>query len=237
MPHELPTTSWTLVVAAGRSPTAASRDALETLCGSYWRLVYAFLRRKGHRPEEAQDLTQGFFTKLLEKHYMRDVVRERGRFRSFLLAAVEHFAANERDRERTQKRGSGIPRIPLERESAEMRYILEPADTETPERIFERQWALALLERAMERLHREYEEAGKANLFERLKPLLTEDGDGMSYSGMARGLDMTEGALRVAMHRLRRRFRDVLRAEIAETVSDPREVEDEIHFLWTALGD
>jgi DNA-directed RNA polymerase specialized sigma24 family protein len=236
MPHELPTTSWSLVVAAGQKPTASARGALESLCGTYWEPVYAFLRRKGHGPDDARDLTQGFFTKLLEKHYMRDVVRERGRFRSFLLASVEHFVANERDRQRAQKRGSGRAPIPLELADAERRYSLEPTDTVTPERVFERQWALAVLDQAMARLQREYEKAGKAKLFNVMKPLLTGDTPGR-YDDLARQLTMRESALRVAVHRLRRSFGQALRVEIAATVADAAKVEDEIRFLWAALSD
>jgi RNA polymerase sigma-70 factor (ECF subfamily) len=228
------TTQWSIVLAAGRSASGDAREALAVLCERYWYPVYAFVRGRGHGADEAEDLTQAFFAKLLEKHYVRDADPERGRFRSFLLAAVTHFLSNERDRETALKRGGGRAVVSLDAEDAEGRYRLEPSHDMTPERVFRRRWALMLLERAVARLREEAERAGQAERFERLTACLT--GDAVPHAEVAAALGMSEGAVKVAVHRLRRRYRELLRAEIADTVADPAAVDDELRELFAALG-
>jgi RNA polymerase sigma factor (sigma-70 family) len=230
------TTRWSQVIAAGREPTVSSRDALARLCEVYWYPLYAYVRRWGYDADQAQDLTQEFFTRLLEKHYLRAADPARGRFRSFLLASLKHFLSNERDREAAVKRGGRVTVVPLELENAEGRYQLEPPDNETPETVYERRWALTLLERTLRRLRREFDEAGKAPLFARLEGYLTGEQATVPYATLASDLGMTEGAVKVTIHRLRRRFGALLREEIAETVSDPAEVDEEIRELFRSLS-
>jgi RNA polymerase sigma-70 factor (ECF subfamily) len=231
-------THWSVVVAARRRSSPESREALATLCRAYWYPLYAFVRRQGYSAADAQDLTQGFFARLLQKQFLAAVEREKGKFRSFLLAAMKHFLANERDRARAQKRGGGaiVSLETLDFETAESRYRREPAHNVTAERIFERRWALTLLDRVLDRLVAEYAVAGKALLFEQLKDCLTAPDSARSYAELAATLAMTEGAVKVAVHRLRRRYRELLRDEIAQTVADPREVDDEIRQLFAALA-
>ncbi len=186
----------------------------------------------GHDADQAQDLTQGFFALLLEKQYLRDFQRQRGRFRSFLLAALKHFLANQWDRTRARKRGGG--QIPMALDG-ERRYRLEPCDQETPERIFERHWALAVIDQVLLRLEQEAAGAGKGRQFERLRPFLTARETGGPYSRVAADLEMSEGAVKVAVHRLRGRFRELLREEISQTVADPAEIGDEIRHLLAVL--
>ncbi len=229
------TTHWSLVLAAGDSSSAGSREALATLCEQYWYPAYVFVRRQGYSADEAADLTQGFFTRVLEKSYFQQVHPERGRFRSFLLACLRHFLSNERDRARTLKRGGEHPPISLELETAEGRYQIEPSDELTPEKIFDRRWALTLLDRVLNRLREEQVAAGKAKSFEALTEFLTGDTT-TPYSVVARTLDMSEGAVKVAVHRLRRRFRDLLTDEIAQTVSEPDDIDREIQHLLEAVS-
>jgi DNA-directed RNA polymerase specialized sigma24 family protein len=226
---QFPTTQWNLVLLAGESLAQQSREALETLCRTYWYPLYAFVRRQGYSPDEAQDLTQGFFARLLEKRYLRDYQRERGRFRTFLLASLQHFLANERDWARAQKRGGGVATLPLDAvvQDGENRYSLEPRSSLTPEKIFERQWALTLLDRVLLRLQGESVQAGNSDQFGRLKDFLIGDEARIPHRQLARELGTSEGALKVAIHRLRRRFREVLREEISHTVSDPDDVQEE----------
>jgi RNA polymerase sigma-70 factor (ECF subfamily) len=217
---------------AGGSPE--SRDALEALCAACWFPLYAFARRAGSSREEAEDLVQGFFANLLEKGWLRQADRERGRFRTFLLAAFRHHTAHERDRERAQKRGGGARRLSLDFAEGETRYRAEPADAETPERLYERRWAVALLDRALADLRAAYS-GDRADVFEALRPHLTGGApEGLAATGAAIGL--SEGATKVALHRLRRRYREVLRAAIGETVADPADVDDEIRHLLGALA-
>jgi RNA polymerase sigma-70 factor (ECF subfamily) len=223
-----------MVRAAGDSSGPEARDALASLCTAYWYPLYAFVRRQGHGPEQAQDLTQGFFARLLEKNDLASADQTRGRFRSFLLAACKHFLSNERDREHALKRGGGRVPLSIDRTAAEGCYGREPSHDETPERLFERRWALTLLEQVLARLRGEYETAGKGRLFERLKGHLT--GGGEAHAQAAAELRMSEGAVKVAVHRLRQRYRDLLRDEIAQTLTDPAEVEDEVRALFAALG-
>lgn len=235
MPHRFPTTSWSLVAASGEQLNAQARHALETLCERYWYPLYAFIRRQGYDVEKAHDLAQEFFVRIIEKHYMQTADPLRGRFRTFLLASLKHFLNNEADREQAQKRGGGNTLLPIELGSAEDSYRLEPAHDVTPEKIFERSWALTLLETVMSQLQQEFAKAGKATQFDRLKPLLVGDGIRTPYSQIAVELGMSEGAVKVAIHRSRRRFRELLRAEIAETVANEDEVDEEIRYLSTVL--
>ena len=232
-----PTTRITLIEAARGEPTSEARDALSVLCSAYWYPIYAYIRRLGYGQEDAEDLTQGFFARVLEKQYLRDFERARGRFRSFLLAALKHFVANERDWLRAQKRGGALPMLPLDDvlRSAEHRYSLEPRHDLSPERLFERQWALALLTRAEERLRAEAERDGKAIQFTRLKSTLTAEDQSDGYRTIAGELNTTEGAIKVAVHRLRRRFRELLREEISQTIDDPKDVGNELRDLMLAI--
>lgn len=235
---DFPTTRISLVRAAAGGSDRRSREALATLCEAYWYPLYAYVRRRGHDAEEAQDLTQGFIARLLEKNTLRRYQQERGRFRSFLLASLKHFLANERDAVQAQKRGGGLAPLPLRiaLDTGERRYALEPRDEMTPERIFERQWALGLLNRAMEGLRKESAEAGKGKQFDRLRGSLTGDDGRIGYRDLATELGMSEGAVKVAVHRLRQRFHEALREEISATVTDPNEIGDEIRYLLTVLG-
>ncbi|HXG12240.1 MAG TPA: sigma-70 family RNA polymerase sigma factor [Gemmataceae bacterium] len=230
------TTHWSMVVAAQDRAAPQAREALAALCRTYWYPLYAFIRRQGFEADQAQDLTQEFFTRLLEKDFLQVVDPQKGKFRSFLLAACKHFLANERDRARAQKRGGGCSILSVDFDSADSRYRRELADNLTPERLFERRWALALLERVLARLREEFHGAGKGRLFERLKVTLTGEKSPTAYRQMAAELGTTEGAVKVAMHRLRQRYRELLREEIAQTVSGLEQVEEEVRELFTALG-
>ncbi len=230
------TTCWTEVLQAGHQGTTQARDALDRLCQTYWYPLYAFVRRRGHNPHDAQDLTQEFFARLLQKHWLADVNRERGRFRSFLLAAMKHFLANEWDKAQAQKRGGGQKCIELDAASAEERYALEPVDNATADRIFERRWAMTLLDQVLARLRAEHVRAGKERQFETLKGALTGSRSMQPYSELALQLGLSEGAVKVAVHRLRQRYREVLREEIANTVSTEDEVEEELLHLFKVLG-
>ncbi len=236
MPRRFATTRWSVVLAAGDSESPGSREALARLCETYWYPLYAFARRWGHTADEAQDLTQEFFARLIERHYLSEVRPERGRFRSFLLASLKHFLLNERDRILAQKRGGGRAPISLEIETAEGRYRLEPSDTATPESIFERRWALTLLDRVLARLGDEYADRNRKRLFEALKVFLTGQVEAQKYATVGGILEMSESAVKVAVHRLRRRFGELLRDEIADTVADPSEIDDEIRYLFKVLG-
>ena len=230
------TTHWSVIVNARAADSSVARQALEKLCQTYWYPLYAFVRRQGHGPHDAQDLTQEFFARLLEKNYLDDVRRERGKFRSFLLASMKHFLANEWDRARTQKRGGAQVHVPIDTQSAETRYGLEPAHDQTPEKLFERRWALTLLDNVLSRLREEFVASGKADQFDQLKVALTADKRAVPYAELGARLGMSQGAVKVAVHRLRARYREVLRAEIANTVSSPTDVEEEIRQLFAALA-
>jgi RNA polymerase sigma-70 factor (ECF subfamily) len=246
MPTRLPTpgssdaagfaaTRWTLVLTAARgNASAVATDALAELCRVYWYPLYAYLRRRGHDPHDAEDLTQGFFAHLLARQFLAEVDREKGKFRSFLLVSLKNFLADERDRAQAQKRGGGRSTIPLDGLAAESRYCLEPAHDLTPEKMFEKQWALSLLEQVLSRLHDEMTADGKAALFDALQSVLT-GGKASTYAIIAEKLKMTEGAVKTAAHRLRRRYRELLREEIAQTVAGPEEIEEEIRYLLSCL--
>jgi RNA polymerase sigma factor (sigma-70 family) len=231
------TTRWSVVLAAGANlSTDGARQALTTLCETYWYPLYGFLRSRGYSAEDAQDLTQAFFVRMLEKETIGQADPARGRFRSFLLTALKNFAANEHDREIAKKRGGGVTIVSLEFENAEGRFQLEPPSEETPESIFDRRWALTLLDRVMLRLKAELVRGGKQAQFDGLKTYLTGDQPQLSYAETASELGISEGATKVAVHRLRRHFRDLVRDEIAQTVSSSEEVEDELRHLWSAVG-
>lgn len=230
------TTSWSLVVAAAVQPSAASSRALSSLCQIYWHPVYAFIRRNGSDRDQAQDLTQAFFALLLEKNYVGDAKQERGRFRSFLLTAVKHFLSNQRDRAQALKRGGKQLELSIDASEVEAWYSPVAVDNVTPERLFELRWAHSLLERVVAKLHVEFTNAGKAKHFNRLLAFLHGDSEDIRYEAMAREMGVTAGALRTQVHRMRRRYRDLLRAEIAETVATPEEVDDEIRFLLATLS-
>jgi RNA polymerase sigma-70 factor (ECF subfamily) len=230
------TTHWSVVLSAGRSDTTHARDALEKLCRTYWPPIYAFVRRQGHGPHDPQDLTQEFFARLLAKNYLGDVDRTKGKFRSFLLTSLKHFLANEWDKARAQKRGGVVVFIPIDPRTAETQYGIEPAEALTADKIFERRWALTLLEQVLRRLSEEYQEGGRAKLFAELKFTLTEASRSVPYAEVAARLKQSEGAVKVAVHRLRGRYRELLRAEIAATVASQADVEEELRNLFAALA-
>jgi DNA-directed RNA polymerase specialized sigma24 family protein len=236
VPAHFATTNWSMVIAAGDLSSPQSRQALATLCQGYWYPLYAYVRRQGHSGEQALDLTQEFFLRFLEKDFLRSVDRGKGRFRSFLLAACKHFLANERDRALAQKRGGGISVVTIDAGAAEQRYLLEPAHTSTTEKLFERRWAMTLLEQVLARLRDEFAADGKSRSFDTLKAFLTGERTVIRYAQAAEELGMTEGAVKVAVHRLRHRYRELLREEISRTLQDPSQVEDEIRDLFAALG-
>ena len=225
------TTQWSVVLTAqGRSPDADG--ALEKLCRTYWWPLYGFVRRNGYTPEEAQDLTQGFFALLLERRDLDVVRREKGRLRSYLLTSLKNFLAKSRRRELTVKRGEGRALVPLDELLARERADLEPADNLTADRIYERRWALTLLEQVLTRLESEYRSAGNAKLFDCLKEFLSDEPGRRSQAEVAAELGTTENAVKQAFHRLRQRYRELLRDEIAQTVAVPGDVEDELrHFI------
>jgi RNA polymerase sigma-70 factor (ECF subfamily) len=220
-----------MVLAAGGGDSAPARRALEMLCRAYWYPIYVYVRRKGHGPDEAQDLTQEFFAQLIAKEHLRLADREKGKFRTFLLAMLDYFLAREWSRAHRQKRGGQFSFISLDQQSPEERYRLEPADCDTPEKKFLRHWALTVLEQAMNALESECRENGKATLFAEAKELLSSERDGPAYAEIGRRLNMAEGATRMAVLRLRRRYGELLRHEIAQTVGQPEEVEEELRFL------
>jgi DNA-directed RNA polymerase specialized sigma24 family protein len=231
-----PSTHWTMVLMAGQNASPEATAALETLCRTYWYPLYVYIRRKGHGAEEAQDLTQEYFLRLLEKNYLAHVDRQKGRFRCFLLAALNHFLANEWRRGQTAKRGGGHPLIPLDERNAESRYALEPVSDLSPEKIYERHWALAVLGQALARLREESVAAGRTQQFDLLKGFLTTEAEEGDYDAAAVRLGMRFGTVAVLVHRLRQRYREMLRNEIARTVASQAEVEDEIRWLFAALG-
>jgi DNA-directed RNA polymerase specialized sigma24 family protein len=230
------TTRWSLIFAARDGEAAEAKEALAALCGEYWYPLYAFVRRKGYDAEIAQDLVQGFFTRLLEKRDLDSVDRGKGKFRSFLMAACTHYLANQIDHERAKKRGGGLVAISIDARTAEGRYGCEPAHQLTAERLFEKQWALTLLDRVLERLEAEMNHAGKSRQFAALKPALLGGAARAPFARIATELGVSEDAARAAAHRLRRRYRDLLRDEVARTLHDSADVEEEIAALFAALG-
>jgi RNA polymerase sigma-70 factor (ECF subfamily) len=230
------TTHWSAVLAARDKDSSQAQQALAELCQTYWYPLYAYIRRRGNSPADAEDLTQGFFERLLEKDYLGDLTPGMGRFRSFLLTALKHFLANEWDRAQTRKRGGGQVIFSIESQDAEERYRFEPVEHVTPETLFEQRWALTILERVLARLREEFAAGEKAGLFEELKGFLSADQPGGTYAEIAARTGMKEGTVKVAVHRLRRRYGELLRAEIADTVNDPGEVEAEIRHLIAVIS-
>ena len=230
------TTHWSVVQLAARHDTARAQRALSELCGSYWYPLYAYVRRQGFSPEDAQDLTQTFFARFLAGNYLAEVSPKKGRFRAFLLACIKHFLANERDRARAAKRGSGQRTISFDEADAEERYRLEPADLMSADKLFERRWALTLLDGVLARLREEFVGEGKESMFDKLKPCLAGSRESQPYAEIAKELGLSEGAVKVAVHRFRQRYRELLRREIASTVSSAAEVDDEIRHLFSVLG-
>jgi RNA polymerase sigma factor (sigma-70 family) len=231
-------THWSVILSAtDRKNPARAMQSLEKLCCVYWQPLYFYARRQGERPFDAQDLTQEFFARLLENNLLDKVDGSKGRFRSFLLAAFKHFLSNERDKARAQKRGGGQATIPIDAQTAETGYGYQPVEKMTAEKIFERQWAMTLLAETTARLRQEYEHTGKIELFEQLKTTLTEPRGTIAYSDLGRLLHMTEGAVKIAVHRLRLRYRAILRAEVAETLADPADLEDEVRHVFRVLSE
>jgi RNA polymerase sigma factor (sigma-70 family) len=232
---EFNTTLWTEVMLAGDTASPQGAAALESLCHTYWYPLYAFVRRQGHDAHAAQDLTQAFFSDLLEKRFLNAVDRERGRFRSYLLARLKHFLANEWTYQRRQKRGGGQSLFSLDEAEAEGRYRQQPLDETTPERLYERRWAQTVLDEVFRKLAADYEGAQQAKRFETLKVFLVQAEDAGSYLDAAASLGMTESAVKSAIHRLRERYRELFRAEIANTVATSSEVDEEIRYLFSVL--
>ena len=230
-PGDFPATQWSVVLAAGGKVSEQSRTALEALCRSYWPPLYSYVRREGHSPEVAQDVVQGFLARLLERDDFAAVAPDRGRFRSYLLAGLRHYLASEARRQGAQKRGGGESAIPLE---GAVEWIGEPALTDgvTPETAFDRRWAQMVLERALEQLRKEHEQRGKLTWYEALKPTLAGEPE-ESYAGLGKNLGLTEGAVAVAVHRLRGRLRELVRTEVAQTVGSAGDLDDEMRHLLT----
>ena len=222
-------------MSAGHTSSANSRQALESLCGTYWYPLYAYVRRRVPDVSKAQDLTQAFFAELLEKNYVGSATPERGRFRAFLLTAFKHFLSKEWEKAKTQKRGGGRVPIPLNFESADSRYSIEPSSGLTAEQLYDRQWAVTLLGQIMQRLESEFDRDGKAKQFEELKGFIIGDHADTTYADVAARLNMTEAAAKMSGSRMRRRYRELLREEIAQTVDGPDEVDDEIRNLFATL--
>ena len=230
------TTRWSVVLAAGLSSSAESRQALAKLCRTYWYPLYAYVRRRGHGPEDAEDLTQGFFANLLEKKALRGVEPDIVKFRSFLLALMKNFLANDWDRKHAAKRGGTHLEVSWDDESAEARYLREPSHDATPEKLFEQSWALTVIDAVSQQLRDEYTASGKAELFAALQNQLIGAEDADSYAQLALQLGMKEGAVRMAVMRMRRHFKSLLRAEIAQTIADPAELEEELRHLVAAIA-
>ncbi len=229
------TTHWSVVLSARDQDSSRSVAALEALCGIYWHPLYVYVRRRGYSPADAEDLTQAFFAWLLERNWLARADQQRGRFRSFLLTSISNFLANEWDKAKAQKRGGGRI-VSLQREEAESRCAWEPRDNTTPEQSFEWRWALTLLDQVMNRLSAEFVRDGRAELFETLKPCLLGERTAQPYATLASKLAMTEGSVKVAVHRLRQRYRQLLRDEIAGTVAQPEEIEEEMRHLFAILA-
>jgi RNA polymerase sigma-70 factor (ECF subfamily) len=233
---EFPATHWSVVLAAGHSEVTGASQALEGLCRAYWPPLYAYVRRQGHGPDDAQDLTQEFFARLLVKRYLQHADPACGRFRTFLLTSLKHFLISDWRKGTRQKRGGGHTLLSMDAETAEQGYAAEPAEVLTPEGIYERRWAATLIERVLTLLRSEYAGAGKERLFEHLKDSLWGERSSSPYATLAAELGVTEGALKVSAHRLRQRCRELLRAEIAQTVARPEEIDEELHHLMAVFS-
>jgi RNA polymerase sigma-70 factor (ECF subfamily) len=231
------TTRWTVVLAAGHRGAPQAEIALEELCRTYWYPLYAYVRRHGRSHEDAEDLTQAFFARLLEKNYLEGISSEKGKFRAFLLVAFKRFLANESDRAGAQKRGGGAKPLSLDWQDADTRYQINPADNLSPDKLYDRTWALTILERVITRLRDENIAEGKGKLYEHLKGFLMMGKGDIPYATTAAALEMSEGNVRVSIHRLRRRYRELLRDEITQTLADPAHAEEEMQALFRALAE
>jgi RNA polymerase sigma-70 factor (ECF subfamily) len=229
-------THWSVVLLAGSNSSPEATEALEKLCRTYWYPLYAYVRRQGHPPHDAQDLTQEFFARLLAKNYLGTVGCEKGKFRSFLLAALNHFMADERDRARATKRGGGKLLISLDEEGAETRYQADMASPLSPDKIFDKRWATTLLEQAFAKLRQEFVAAEKGEKFDRLKIFLEDGTEPGDYAAVGVELEMAANTLAAAVHRLRQRYRELVRAEISNTVASPDDIKEEMRHLFTALA-
>src|SRR6266481_6195970 len=234
-PGVFATTHWSVVVQAGEVESPQTSEALAQLCNTYWYPLYVYVRRKGYAAHDAQDLTQEFFARLLARNYLGGADRRKGKFRSFLLGAFEHFLAKEWRRAHAQKRGGGQAVFSLDDVDAESRYLSEPTHDLTPEKIYDRRWATTILKQAMSELQRDYETRHQSELFAKVESLLSPDGASGSYAEIATSLGMNEGALKVAVHRLRKRYGELIRAQIAQTVATPQEIEEELRYLFSVL--
>ncbi len=230
------TTHWSVVLAAREPGAPQAGAALAELCRTYWYPLYAFVRRKGHSPHDAQDLTQAFFARLLEKNFVSQADRERGRFRTYLLTALTHFLADEWDKTRRLKRGGGREIVSFDAASAEERYRFEPIDQLDAAKLYERRWITTLFDKVLARLEEEFRDGGKGELFDSLKSSLLSEGTGLSYAELGAQLGLKEDAVKQAVHRMRRRYRELFREEIAQTVAGPGEVEDELKHLFAVLS-
>ena len=230
------TTHWSVVLAAGDSASPEHEQALSRLCQTYWFPLYAYLRRRGHDRHQAEDLTQAFFVQMLEKKYLRQISPKPGKFRSFLLTALKHYLANEYDRDQAQKRGGGRKLLSLDFKNAEDRYILEPSHQLSAEKLYEKSWAITLLKQTMDRLETELASANKQKYFDYLKVYLGAETCSIPYRDVATKLGVTEGVVKVSVHRLRKRCRELLRDEIAQTVTSFDQIDEELHHLFSALG-
>ena len=234
--REFTTTHWSVVLATRDTASPEADVALAELCRTYWYPLYAFVRRKGHSQHDAQDLTQAFFGRLLEKNYVAQADRERGRFRTFLLAALNHFLSDEWDKSRRLKRGGDRKIVSFDAASAEERYRLEPVDQLDAAKLYERRWVTTLFDRVLARLEEEFRDSGKAALFDGLKSSLLAEDSGLSYAQLGMQLGLSEDAIKQAVHRMRRRYRELFREEIAQTVAGPDEVEDELNHIFAVLS-
>ena len=229
------TTHWSVVLAAGQGDTPQSAAALERLCSTYWYPLYAYVRRQGYDVADAQDLTQGFFAHILSRSFLKRATPAKGKFRSFVLGSLKYFLADEWAKLRAQKRGGGLAPVFLDAQTAEARYHLEPVDLMDAEKLFERRWATALLDRVLERLEEEFSKAGRQPVFDQLRGFLLGEKGSTTYAEIAAASQMTEGAVKVAVHRLRERYRELFREEVAHTVEEPSEINDEVRHLFAVL--
>lgn len=230
------TTHWSVVLSAQDPHSPRSREALESLCRTYWYPLYSYARRAGQSPPDAEDLTQGFFARLLEKDYLKTAARKKGRFRTFLLVALKRYLANEWDRQHAQKRGGFALVVPIDQDLAESRFASELAHNLSPDLLFDRQWAMALIERTMTQLQHEYIVSDRSQLFEYLRNCIAREESALPYAEIAGLLELTEAAVKMAIQRLRNRYREILKHEIAQTVSAPEEIEEEIRHLFSAFA-
>lgn len=235
-PGQFPATHWSVVLAARKPDDRQAAQAMETLCRAYWLPIYSYIRRAGQSPDDAQDLTQAFFARVIEKNYVHQADRERGRFRSFLLGALKHFLADDWDRQQARKRGGGCTWLSLDDAEAETRYQLEATGDLSPDRTYDRRWALALMEQAMRRLEEEYATWGRREVFRALRPLMAGGRDA-GFAQIATQIDLTEGAVKMTVQRMRRRFRELLRDEVRQTVASDDDAGDELRLLLQLLGD